>query len=90
LEEIKMRAEMVTSLKRHATQILSELHQTKEPVLITEQGKPSAYLLDVDDYEMMQKRMQLLELIAKGEKDFAQGNVMSHQDAKQRLAKWLK
>lgn len=85
-----MRAEIVTNLKRNATQILHDLHETKEPILITEQGKPSAYLLDVADYELMQKRMQLLEVIARGEKDFASGQTLSQQAAKQKLSKWLK
>ncbi|MUL01115.1 type II toxin-antitoxin system prevent-host-death family antitoxin, partial [Aliivibrio fischeri] len=44
------------------------LHASKEPVLITEHGQPSAYLLDVDDYEFMQKRIAILEGIARGEK----------------------
>ena len=49
-----MRIELVTTLKRQATKILAELHDSKEPVLITEHGQPSAYLIDVHDYEMMQ------------------------------------
>ena len=40
-----MRVELVTTLKRQATKILSELHSSKEPVLITEHGQPSAYLV---------------------------------------------
>ncbi|EGR2413403.1 type II toxin-antitoxin system Phd/YefM family antitoxin, partial [Vibrio cholerae] len=52
-----MKVELVTSLKRQATKILADLHDTKEPVLITEHGKPSAYLIDVDDYEFMQNRL---------------------------------
>ncbi len=50
-----MKVELVTSLKRQATKILADLHDTKEPVLITEHGKPSAYLIDVDDYEFYAK-----------------------------------
>lgn len=41
-----MKTELVTTLKREATKILAELHQYKEPVLITEHGLPSTYLLD--------------------------------------------
>ena len=41
-----MKTEIVTRLKREATKILADLHETKEPVLITEHGKPSAYLVD--------------------------------------------
>lgn len=85
-----MKAEMVTNLKRQATKILADIHQTKEPVLITEQGQPSAYLIDVDEFEMMQKRMALLEVIAKGENDIAKGRVYSHSEVEQSLEKWLK
>ncbi|HDB1440539.1 TPA: type II toxin-antitoxin system Phd/YefM family antitoxin, partial [Vibrio cholerae] len=60
-----MKVELVTSLKRQATKILADLHDTKEPVLITEHGKPSAYLIDVDDYEFMQNRLAILEGIAR-------------------------
>ena len=62
-----MKVELVTSLKRQATKILADLHDTKEPVLITEHGKPSAYLIDVDDYEFMQNRLAIQEGIARGE-----------------------
>lgn len=56
-----MKVELVTTLKRQATKILADLHETKEPVLITEHGQPSAYLVDVDDYELMQNRLAVLE-----------------------------
>ena len=62
-----MKTELVTTLKREATKILADLHASKEPILITEHGKPSAYLLDVDDYEMLQERLHILEGIARGE-----------------------
>ncbi|HAS3539694.1 type II toxin-antitoxin system Phd/YefM family antitoxin, partial [Vibrio anguillarum] len=72
-----MKVELVTSLKRQATKILADLHDTKEPVLITEHGKPSAYLIDVDDYEFMQNRLAILEGIARGERALADGKVVS-------------
>jgi PHD/YefM family antitoxin component YafN of YafNO toxin-antitoxin module len=46
-----MKIELVASLKRHSTRILSELYESKEPVSITEHRQSSAYLLDVDDDE---------------------------------------
>ena len=50
-----MKTELVTTLKRKATQLLKELLEEKEPVLITEHGQPSAYLVDVDHFENIQK-----------------------------------
>lgn len=85
-----MRVELVTTLKRHATKILADLHTSKEPVLITEHGQPSAYLVDVDDYEFMQQRMAILEGVARGEQAIKNGNTFSNQEAKERMSKWLK
>lgn len=85
-----MKIELVTNLKRQATKILAELHESKEPILITEHGKPSAYLLDVDDYERLQLRMSILEGIARGETAVTEGRTATHAQAKKRMAKWLK
>ena len=85
-----MKIELVTTLKRHATKILGELHTSKEPVLITEHGKPSAYLVDVNDYELMQDRMLLLEGIARGESAVLENRVFTQDEAKERMDKWLK
>ena len=85
-----MRTELVTSLKREATKILTDLHKSKEPILITEHGRPSAYLVDVDDYENMQRRIAILEGIAMGEKAISEGKTVTHDEAKNRLGQWLK
>jgi len=85
-----MRVELVTTLKRQATKILADLHTSKEPVLITEHGQPSAYLVDVEDYEFMQQRMAILEGVARGEQAIRDGNTFSNQEAKEKMSKWLK
>lgn len=85
-----MRTELVTTLKRQATELLSELEKSKEPILITQHGLPSAYLVDVNSYETLQRRMALLEGIARGEKAIEEGRVLSHPQAKRRMARWLK
>lgn len=85
-----MKVELVTNLKRQATKILAELHQNKEAVLITEHGQPSAYLVDVEDYEFMQRRLALLEGLAKGERAILEGKTTSHARAREQMGKWLK
>lgn len=55
-------------------------------MFITEHGQPSAYLVDVDDYEMMQKRMSILEGIAKGEQAIRNDDVLTNLQAKE---KWI-
>lgn len=85
-----MKTELVTTLKRQATKLLKELKEEKEPVLITEQGKPAAYLVDVDHFEYIQKKLKLLEGLARGEKAILEDRVVSHVDAKKRMERWLK
>ncbi|MBM4026555.1 MAG: type II toxin-antitoxin system Phd/YefM family antitoxin [Planctomycetes bacterium] len=84
-----MRTELVTTLKRQATRILADLHESKDPVLITEHGVPSAYLVDVAAFDMMQDRMAILEGIARGERAILEGRTLTHSEAKGRMKKWL-
>ena len=85
-----MKIELVTTLKRQATKILAELHNSKEPVLITEHGQPSAYLVDVQDYEMMQSRMKILDGLARGETAILENRIYTQAEAKEKMGKWLK
>jgi prevent-host-death family protein len=84
-----MRTELVTTLKRKATELISEVTSAHEPLLITQHGLPAAYLVDVATYDLMQSRIALLEGIAKGEKAIFEGRVVSHKEAKTRMTRWL-
>lgn len=85
-----MRTELVTTLKRKATDLLSDLERDREPILITQHGLPSAYLIDVDSYEKLQGRIKLLEGIARGERAIDDGRTLTHKQAKSRMSRWLK
>ena len=85
-----MKTELVTTLKRQATKLLDELRREKEPVLITEHGKPSAYLVDVDSFESLLRRMKLLEGLARGEKAILEDRVVTDEEAQKKMSRWLK
>ena len=85
-----MRTELVTTLKRQATRIIEDLRAEREPILITEHGKPAAYLLDVESFHSNKKRMELLEGLARGEKAFSEGRILSNHEAKNKMKRWLK
>lgn len=84
-----MRTELVTTLKRQATELLSDIERDKEPILITQHGLPSAYLVDVESYQLMQQRMAVLEGIARGEQAISEGRLVAHDQARKRLGRWL-
>jgi prevent-host-death family protein len=85
-----MRTALVTTLKRQASELLAELKRDRKPILITNHGQPSAYLVDVETYEMLQRRMSLLEGIARGEMAIEGGRTVIHAQAKNHMARWLK
>jgi len=85
-----MRTELVTTLKRQATDLLADIERDKQPILITQHGLPSAYLVDVETFELLQQRMAVLEGIARGEMAVAEGRVVTHAEAKSRMGRWLK
>ena len=85
-----MRTELVTTLKRKATDLLSEISRDKEPILITQHGLPAAYLVDVESYEQLQGRMNILEGIARGERALEEGRTLTHEEAQTRMSRWLK
>jgi prevent-host-death family protein len=85
-----MRTELVTTLKRKATELLAELEGAREPILITQHGLPSAYLVDVESYEGLQRRLGILEGIARGERAVEDGRIVPHARAKTKMARWLK
>lgn len=85
-----MRTELVTTLKRQATELLAEIERSKQPILITHNGLPGAYLVDVETFRLMQERLATLEGVARGEAAVAEGRVATHDQARTRLARWLK
>lgn len=85
-----MRTELVTTLKRQATELLAVLERGKQPILITHDGLPSAYPVDVETYELLQQRMSVFEGIALGELAVAEGRVVPHAEARSRMARSIK
>ena len=85
-----MRTELVTTLKRKATEIIADLEADQDPVLITQHGKPAAYLISVDAFNTLKRRLGILEGIARGERAIEEGRIVTHAEARKRMARWLK
>lgn len=85
-----MRTELVTTLKRKATEIIADLEADQTPVLITQHGKPAAYLMAVEAFDALHRRLGILEGIARGERAVDERRVVTHAQARKRMARWLK
>ena len=82
------RLEPVTEVKRRATQIIAGVRADGYPVIITERGRSAAVLIDIDSYDALLSRLEVLEGVARGERAIREGRVVSHAAAKRRMRRW--
>lgn len=64
----------ISYIKIHLAQIVRNLNETQSPMIITQNGEAKAVVIDIKQYEQMQESITMLELIAQGKKDIAEGN----------------
>ena len=67
----------VTDLKRKTKEILSQVHRTKRPVVLTVNGKADAVLMDTRTYEKHLRAGNMARLLALGEEDITAGRTRS-------------
>ncbi len=66
---------------------LKQVHDTKRPLVITQHGKGVAVLLDVNEFEVMQDKIELYEDLEKSIIQIEAGSGVSHDDAKKQVLK---
>ncbi|MBL4595710.1 MAG: type II toxin-antitoxin system Phd/YefM family antitoxin [Robiginitomaculum sp.] len=69
---------------------IQQVTETKRPLLITQHGKGVAILADVEEFENLQMRLELLENLYKAETQINEGRGISHKDAKTMVMKSIK
>ena len=63
----------ISDLRQDASNIVKRLAASREPVIITQRGRAAAVIVGVQAYEQTQHELELLRLLAAGEKDIASG-----------------
>ena len=59
----------ISYLKSHAAEIVTTLSQTREPLLITQNGEAKLVVMDVQSYEEQEQAIALLQLLAQGRRE---------------------
>ncbi|HEY1722695.1 MAG TPA: type II toxin-antitoxin system Phd/YefM family antitoxin [Magnetospirillaceae bacterium] len=80
----------ISYLKAHAPEIIEGLAEGGAPVIITQRGEAKAVLQDLASYEATQETLALLKILALGEKDVAEGNLIPAREAFARIRKEIK
>ena len=63
----------ITDLRQNSSAVLKRVRASREPVIITQRGRAAAVMLSVEEYERTENERQILLLLARGEKEIAQG-----------------
>ena len=63
----------VSEVKKNLRAVLEQVRDSGRPVVVTVNGKPDAVLVDVETYERKLKSLNLVSLLAAGERDIRRG-----------------
>jgi prevent-host-death family protein len=63
----------ITDLRQDATSIVKRVSTASEPVIITQRGRAAAVMISLEAYEHCQHELEILRLLARGEKEIAAG-----------------
>jgi PHD/YefM family antitoxin component YafN of YafNO toxin-antitoxin module len=68
-------------LEAHAPEIIQGLAEHREPIIITQDGRATAVLQDIDSYEEIQETLALLKILALGEQELKVGQMQPVDEA---------
>ena len=80
MSKLKLRRDIqpVTEFRANAAQFIEQIQETGQPMILTQHGRSTAVLLDVDSYEAMIDELALLRDVRVAEAQVAAGKTRSH------------
>lgn len=63
----------ISYLKSHTAQIVKDLTESREPMVITQNGEATLVVIDVKSFEERESTLALLKLLALGNREIEQG-----------------
>ena len=63
----------ISDLRQDATSIVKGVAASREPVFITQRGRAAAVMVSMQSYQQTQHELEILRLLARGEKDIETG-----------------
>ena len=77
----------ISYIKSHASEIISGISETGNPVIVTVNGEARAIIQDIKEYEKDRESMAMLKILAMGRKDMLEGRHKSIHQAFRELKK---
>jgi prevent-host-death family protein len=63
----------ISDLRQNASDVVKSVSSSREPVFITQRGRAAAVMVSMEVYKNAQHEMDILHLLARGEKEIAVG-----------------
>ena len=70
----------ISYVKTNAAEMLRQVNDTRNPVVITQNGEARAVLMDPDSYQEMRDALGMMKLISQSEREIEAGRTVAHQD----------
>jgi len=63
----------ISDLRQNASDVVKDISASKQPVFITQRGRAAAVMVSMQAYEESQHELDILRLLARGEKEIEAG-----------------
>ena len=75
----------ISYIKAHSAEILKQVEDKKTPIVITQNGKAKAILLDINSYQNIIDSINLMKIISIGENDIKNGRLFTHEELDKKI-----
>jgi len=80
----------ISEFRYNVSEVIKKAKNSKRPVLITQNGKGSAVIIDVDEYEQLMETLEITRAIKRAEQDIEAGRTITHKEAVKKIMKSVK
>jgi len=80
----------INEFKTKASQLLKRLHQTNRPMVITQNGRPSAVVMTPEEFDLLTYQQRFLAAVQEGIEDADAGRVYTTEEVRSFIAERLK
>jgi prevent-host-death family protein len=69
-----------SALSEKTQRLVDQVQKTKRPLVITRSGQSAVVLVDAEEYGLQQRRLMLMERIARGKRDITEGRTHTQEE----------
>ena len=82
--------EPVTVFKARSAQLFDKARNSRQPIIITQNGKATAVLQDVATYEAQRRTLLLLKLLTQGDQEAKRSEMIGHTAVRKHFEKKMR